>query len=52
MQNPQGSSYPITNESILSTLGKSQEEIDFIMEEEKLYAKEDLELAKLSYHNA
>lgn len=51
-QNPQGSSYPITNESILSTLGKSQEEIDFIMEEEKLYAKEDLELAKLSYHNA
>ena len=51
-QNPQGSSYPITNESILSTLGKSQEEIDFIMEEEKLYAKEDLELAKLSYHNS
>lgn len=46
-QDPNGSSYPIYPQDILRSLGKTQEEIDFLTEEEAIYTQEEKELACL-----
>ena len=49
---PKDSALPISIESILQALGKSPDEIAFIIEEEQSFAQEEAALAQLSELNA
>lgn len=46
-KNPNGSRFPIKIEDILANLGKSKDEIDFIMQENALYKEEEKVFASL-----
>ena len=47
-QNPNGSRLPIEKKTILESLGRTEEEIDFILSEDVYYRNEEKELAALS----